>query len=122
MVISEFDICRFDAHHFVARHRSARAGYDVENLEQNRRKCKPLLNHGAVLIENFDGAGNSCQAVITVQRKDLPLFVREAALAGVNAETLEGLVELTTLAERTPLDACDYSALHALTAGSAKDH
>jgi 3-hydroxyisobutyrate dehydrogenase len=55
-------------------------------------------------------------------RKDLQLFVREAALAGVNAEALEGLVELLTLAEGTPLDAGDYSALHALTADSAKDH
>ena len=55
-------------------------------------------------------------------RKDLQLFVREAALAGVNAEALEGLVELLTLAEGTPIDAGDYSALHALTADSAKDH
>ena len=55
-------------------------------------------------------------------RKDLQLFVREAALAGVNAEALEGLVELLTLAKGTPLDAGDYSALHALTADSAKDH
>ena len=55
-------------------------------------------------------------------RKDLQLFVREATLAGVNAEALAGLVELLTLAKGTPLDAGDYSALHALTAGLAKDH
>ena len=51
-------------------------------------------------------------------RKDLQLFVREAGLAGLNAEALAGLVELLTRAEGTPLDAADYSALHALTAGS----
>ena len=55
-------------------------------------------------------------------RKDLQLFVREATRAGVNAEALAGLVELLTLAKGTPLDAGDYSALHALTAGLAKDH
>ena len=51
-------------------------------------------------------------------RKDLRLFVHEASLAGVNAEALEGLVELLTCAEGTSLDAGDYSGLHALTAGS----
>ena len=55
-------------------------------------------------------------------RKDLQLFVREATLAGVNAEALAGLVELLTRAQGTALDAGDYSALHALTAGLAKDH
>ena len=55
-------------------------------------------------------------------RKDLQLFVREATLAGVNAEALAGLVELLTLAQGTPLDAGDYSALHALTGGSVEDH
>ena len=54
----------------------------------------------------------------TLMRKDLQLFVREAGLAGLNAEALAGLVELLTRAEGTPLDAADYSALHALTAGS----
>ena len=54
-------------------------------------------------------------------RKDLQLFVREATLAGVNAEALAGLVELLTLAKGTPLDAGDYSALHALTAGSVEE-
>ena len=54
-------------------------------------------------------------------RKDLQLFVREAALGGVNAEALAGLVKLLTLAQETPLDAGDYSALHALTAGMAED-
>lgn len=122
MVINEFDSFRFDAHHYVARHRSARAGCDVENLEPNRRKCEPLLKHGAVLIENLDGAAKGCQAVITVLRKDLQLFGREAALAGVNAEALAGLVEFLTLAEGTPLDAGDHSALQALTADLAKDH
>ena len=53
-----------------------------------------------------------------LMRKDLHLFVREAGLAGLNAEALAGLVELLTRAEGTPLDAADYSALHALTAGS----
>ena len=53
-----------------------------------------------------------------LMRKDLQLFVREAGLAGLNAEALAGLVELLTRAEGTPLDAADYSALHALTAGS----
>ncbi|MDA7676887.1 NAD(P)-dependent oxidoreductase [bacterium] len=53
-----------------------------------------------------------------LMRKDLQLFVREAGLAGLNAEALVGLVELLTRAEGTPLDAADYSALHALTAGS----
>jgi len=48
-------------------------------------------------------------------RKDLKLFVREAALAGVNAEALNGLVELLSRAEGTSLDGGDYSALHALT-------
>ena len=54
-------------------------------------------------------------------RKDLKLFVREAALAGVNAEALVGLVQLLNRAEGTSLDVGDYSALHALTAGSAEE-
>ena len=54
-------------------------------------------------------------------RKDLKLFVREAALAGVNAEALMGLVQLLNRAEGTSLDAGDYSALHALTAESAEE-
>ena len=54
-------------------------------------------------------------------RKDLQLFVREAALSGVNAEALAGLVELLVRAEGTPLDAGDYSALHALTGGSVEE-
>ncbi len=49
-------------------------------------------------------------------RKDLKLFVGEAALAGVNAEALDGLVQLLGRAEGTSLDRGDYSALHALTA------
>ncbi len=53
-----------------------------------------------------------------LMRKDLQLFVREAGMAGLNADALAGLVELLTRAEGTPLDAADYSALHALTAGS----
>ena len=54
-------------------------------------------------------------------RKDLKLFVREAALAGVNAEALMGLVQLLNRAEGTSLDAGDYSALHALTAELAEE-
>ena len=54
-------------------------------------------------------------------RKDLQLFVREAALSGVNAEALAGLVELLVRAEGTPLDAGDYSALHALTGDSVEE-
>lgn len=54
-------------------------------------------------------------------RKDLQLFVREAALSGVNAAALAGLVELLVCAEGTPLDAGDYSALHALTGGSVEE-
>ena len=54
-------------------------------------------------------------------RKDLQLFVREAALSGVNAAALAGLVELLERAEGTPLDAGDYSALHALTGGSVEE-
>ena len=54
-------------------------------------------------------------------RKDLQLFVREAALSGVNAAALAGLVELLVRAEGTPLDAGDYSALHALTGGSVEE-
>ena len=53
-----------------------------------------------------------------LMRKDLQLFVREAGLAGLNAEALAGLVELLTHAQGTTLDEADYSALHALTAGS----
>ena len=85
-------------------------------------KCEPLMKHVAVLIENLIGAAKGCQAVLTLLRKDLQLFLREAALAGVNAKALAGLVELLTFAERTLLDAGDYSALHALTAGSTKVH
>lgn len=54
-------------------------------------------------------------------RKDLQLFVREAAISGVNAEALAGLVELLVRAEGTPLDAGDYSALHALTGDSVEE-
>lgn len=49
-------------------------------------------------------------------RKDLNLFLREASLAGVNAEALEGLAALLAQAEGTDLDGADYSALHELTA------
>jgi 3-hydroxyisobutyrate dehydrogenase len=49
-------------------------------------------------------------------RKDLNLFLREASLAGVNAEALEGLADLLAQAEGTDLDGADYSALHELTA------
>lgn len=49
-------------------------------------------------------------------RKDLNLFLREASLAGVNAEALEGLAALLARAEGTDLDGADYSALHELTA------
>ena len=49
-------------------------------------------------------------------RKDLNLFLREANLAGVNADALEGLSALLMRAEGTDLDAGDYSALHELTA------
>ena len=66
--------------------------------------------------------GKAQRKVLTLLRKDLQLFLREAALAGVNAKALAGLVELLTFAERTLLDAGDYSALHALTAGSTKVH
>ena len=51
-------------------------------------------------------------------RKDLKLFVREANMADVNTEALMGLVDLLNRAEGTSLDNGDYSALHALTAGS----
>lgn len=51
-------------------------------------------------------------------RKDLQLFVREAALCDVNAEALEGLVDLLRRAEGTSLDFGDYSGLHALTGGA----
>ena len=51
-------------------------------------------------------------------RKDLQLFLREAALAGVNAHGLDGLAALLAGAEGTPLDSGDYSALHELTQAS----
>ena len=51
-------------------------------------------------------------------RKDLRLFVREADLAGVNAEALDGLVQLLSRAEGNSLNAGDYSALYALTSAS----
>ena len=55
-------------------------------------------------------------------RKYLKLFVRDSGLAGVNAAALGGLVELLALAEGTPLDASDYSALHVFTAELVQDY
>ena len=52
-------------------------------------------------------------------RKDLNLFLREANLAGVNADALEGLSSLLMRAEGTDLDAGDYSALYELTAAES---
>ena len=49
-------------------------------------------------------------------RKDLNLFLREANLAGVNADALEEPSSLLMRAEGTDLDAGDYSALYELTA------
>ena len=39
----------------------------------------------------------------------------------MNAAALAGLVELLVRAEGTPLDAGDYSALHALTEGTVEE-
>lgn len=52
-------------------------------------------------------------------RKDLALFLREAEASGLNGEGLLGLLKLLQGATAAGLDAQDYCALHALTAGRA---
>jgi len=52
-------------------------------------------------------------------RKDLALFLREAEACGLNGEGLTGLLTLLQRATAAGLDADDYCALHALTAGRA---
>ena len=56
----------------------------------------------------------------------LPSIVQHADRRGIAADlmgkALAGLVEPLTRGQGTPLDVGDYSALHALTAGLAKDH
>jgi 3-hydroxyisobutyrate dehydrogenase len=52
-------------------------------------------------------------------RKDLALFLREAAAGGLNSSGLDGLLSLLQGATAAGLDAHDYCALHALTAGRA---
>jgi len=52
-------------------------------------------------------------------RKDLALFLREAEASGLNGEGLLGLLKLLQEATAAGLDAQDYCALHALTAGRA---
>ena len=51
-------------------------------------------------------------------RKDLNLFLQETVAAGLQDKGLQGLADLLTSAENTPLDHQDYCALHELT-GSA---
>lgn len=71
------------------------------------------------MLSNDFSNPNFCTALL---RKDLKLFVREAGLAGVNAAALGGLVELLALAEGTPLDASDCSALHVFTEELVQDY
>jgi 3-hydroxyisobutyrate dehydrogenase len=52
-------------------------------------------------------------------RKDLALFLQEAEGCGLNSEGLTGLLRLLQGATAAGLDALDYCALHALTAGRA---
>ena len=48
-------------------------------------------------------------------RKDLNLFLQETVAAGLQDKGLQGLADLLTAAENTPLDQQDYCALHELT-------
>jgi len=50
-------------------------------------------------------------------RKDLALFQAAAQASGLDAQGLEGLLELLKNATPAGLDPLDYCALHALTAG-----
>ena len=52
-------------------------------------------------------------------RKDLALFLREAEAGGLDSSALDGLLRLLQGATAAGLDALDYCALHALTAGRA---
>ena len=51
-------------------------------------------------------------------RKDLNLFLQETVAAGLQDKGLQGLADLLTAAENTPLDQQDYGALHELTGSS----
>ena len=51
-------------------------------------------------------------------RKDLNLFLQETVAAGLQDKGLQGLADLLTAAENTPLDQQDYCALHELTGSS----
>jgi 3-hydroxyisobutyrate dehydrogenase len=51
-------------------------------------------------------------------RKDLNLFLQEAAAAGLQDRGLRGLAELLATADNTALDQQDYCALHELTSDS----
>ena len=48
-------------------------------------------------------------------RKDLLLFLQEAAEQGLQADGLQGVAALLERANGTKLDALDYCALHELT-------
>ena len=71
------------------------------------KKLERMLNHESA-NPNFSTA---------LLRKDLQLFLREAPPLGVDSSALHGLADLLARAENTPLDDCDYSALHELTEG-----
>ena len=43
-------------------------GVRLKVWNRSADKCAPLLEQGAVLIDNLDGAAKDCQAVITVLR------------------------------------------------------
>ena len=64
------------------------------------------------MLEGNYGDPNFSTALL---RKDLNLFLQETAAAGLQDKGLQGLADLLTSAENTPLDQQDYCALHELT-------
>ena len=66
----------------------------------------------------LDGNYNDPNFSTALLRKDLNLFLQETVAAGLQDKGLQGLADLLTSAENTPMDQQDYCALHELTVSS----
>jgi 3-hydroxyisobutyrate dehydrogenase len=95
-----------------------RQGVDVETFMQ-------LLRGSALYAPTFDkklqreldGDYGNPNFPTAHLRKDLALFLAAADQAGLEGKGLQGLLQLLQTSTAAGLDALDYCALHALTAG-----
>jgi 3-hydroxyisobutyrate dehydrogenase len=99
-------------------HLVQRQGVDVETFMQ-------LLRGSALYAPTFDkklqreldGDYGNPNFPTAHLRKDLALFLAAADQAGLEGKGLQGLLQLLQTSTAAGLDALDYCALHALTAG-----